>query len=279
MSQGTVTLYKTSAVGKSEGIGDVTSNARGSGARFNTGKPAVELIPLRLIAASVGPQRDAGGAFVAREVLRDLGDFQVTGDVRALAGALVAMAPYWTDCARVFDYGRRKYAAWNWAKGMPWSAVIGCAARHALAMMSGEERDAESGELHAGHLLCNLVMLRTYVDTYPEGNDLPSPELFKRVPAKGISAEPSVVKRSVIVHGPMACGKTRNAKALAEHFGLTTIIDDWDGRQRVPSVGALVLTNVNVGAQITVRGLYEREGKRLDVWTYVVAARAAGLLL
>ena len=30
------------------------------------------------------------------------------------------------DAARVFEYGTRKYAPWNWAKGMTWSSVIGC---------------------------------------------------------------------------------------------------------------------------------------------------------
>ena len=57
-------------------VGDVDSDAKGSGARFNDGKPAFDLVPL-----------------VALE-----------------------------DCAKVFEYGRRKYASWNWAKGFSvWS--------------------------------------------------------------------------------------------------------------------------------------------------------------
>ena len=31
---------------------------------------------------------------------------------------------------------------------------------------------------------------------------------------------------SVITYGPQGCGKTRNAQALAKHFGLNHIIDD-----------------------------------------------------
>lgn len=164
------------------GIGNIDSTERGSGARFNAGKPAIELIPLRLIADSyVDPLRDRNR--LLPDVLRALyavGEFQESGDKRALGDALRVLAPHWLDCARVFDYGRRKYAAWNWAKGMPWSAPIGCIGRHAYAMLArDEQRDPESGELHMGHILCNVVMLAVYVDAYPEGNDLPPPEFFK----------------------------------------------------------------------------------------------------
>lgn len=48
---------------------------------------------------------------------------------------------------------------------------------------------------------------------------------------------------SVIIHGPQACGKTRNAKAFADAFACKRIVDDWDGRSNVPS-GSLALTNI-----------------------------------
>lgn len=99
-----------------EGIGDVNSNAVGSGARFNKGKVRYELIPTHLLEST----------------------------------------------ARVFTYGANKYAAWNWVKGMPYSAVIGCVKRHLAAIERGEDYDAESGERHIGHLMCNLLMLEQY---------------------------------------------------------------------------------------------------------------------
>lgn len=108
-------------------IGDVNSNARGSGARYNDGKVAFDLIP-----------------GIALE-----------------------------DCARVFDYGRKKYAAWNWAKGMQWMVVFGCLLRHLYAWARGEDNDPESGLPHLGHAMCNLVMLTTFARTYPEGDDRP----------------------------------------------------------------------------------------------------------
>ncbi len=122
-------------------VGDVNSAARGSGARYNTGKPPLSLVPL-----------------VAVE-----------------------------DCARVFDYGRRKYASWNWAKGMDWSIPLDCLLRHLLAWQRGEDNDPESGLPHLGHAMCNLVMLSTFARTYPEGDDRASEWLQDAKPSPVIS--------------------------------------------------------------------------------------------
>lgn len=150
------------------GVGDVNSDARGSGARFNTGKPPVELIPVWIIADHF----TAGACSEAHRVLRALGEWQ-----RGSSVAIEVLAEFggdwWTDCARVFDYGRKKYAAWNWAKGMAWSIPLACAVRHLLAILRGEENDPESGLPHRGHVACNLVMLAQYEQTYIEGDDRP----------------------------------------------------------------------------------------------------------
>ena len=108
-------------------IGDVNSSERGSGARFNDGKPDFSLIPLVTL----------------------------------------------EDEARVWMYGRAKYAAWNWAKGMPWSVPLACALRHLAAFQRGEECDPESGLPHLAHAMCNLRMLTLFANTYPEGDDRP----------------------------------------------------------------------------------------------------------
>lgn len=164
-------------------VGDVHSDARGSGARFNDDKAPLHLIPLGLIADSFIDVKGNDLQDDVRDALDCLGSFQTIGNPEYLLIGLGAMWSYWRDCAAVFDYGRKKYAEWNWAKGMAWSIPLACAARHALAILEGEEIDAESGLPHVGHLLCNMVMLRTFVDTYPEGNDLPPPRLFARIPA------------------------------------------------------------------------------------------------
>lgn len=110
-------------------VGDVNSTARGSGARYNDGKPDLSLVPM------------------------------------------------WTleDTARVWSYGKQKYAAWNWAKGMPWSVPLACAMRHLSAIQKGELVDPESGLPHSAHVICNMQMLAHYMQNFPEGNDLLNP--------------------------------------------------------------------------------------------------------
>jgi hypothetical protein len=77
------------------------------------------------------------------------------------------------DEARVWMYGKNKYAAWNWAKGMAWSVPLACLMRHMAAWQRGEEVDAESGLPHLAHAMCNLRMLTLYAKTYPAGDDRP----------------------------------------------------------------------------------------------------------
>lgn len=115
----------------SHAIGDVNSQLKGSGARFNYGKPDYSLIPLTTMA----------------------------------------------DEARVWAYGKEKYAAWNWTKGMAWSIPFACLMRHMAAWQAGEECDAESGLPHLAHAMCNLRMLTLYATNYQEGDDRPAKEL------------------------------------------------------------------------------------------------------
>lgn len=94
-------------------VGNVNSSERGTGARFNDGKPAFDLLPLFVL----------------------------------------------TPALEVLDYGRRKYAAWNWCKGQPYSVVMASMLRHLSAFQAGEDTDPESGLSHVGHILCNALFL------------------------------------------------------------------------------------------------------------------------
>ena len=116
------------ATGKgAEQVGDVHSEAKGSGARFNGGKDDFSLLPLCTL----------------------------------------------EDEVKVWMYGKNKYAAWNWAKGMAWSIPLACALRHLAAWQRGEENDPESGLPHLAHAMCNLRMLTLYSKTFKEGDDRP----------------------------------------------------------------------------------------------------------
>lgn len=73
----------------------------------------------------------------------------------------------------VLTSGAKKYAERNWEKGMAWSKVISSLKRHLAAIEAGEDRDQESGELHAAHLACNAHFLTAYYKIYPQGDDRP----------------------------------------------------------------------------------------------------------
>lgn len=88
------------------------------------------------------------------------------------------------DEARVWMYGKEKYASWNWAKGMPWSVPFACAMRHLSSWQSGEDIDPESGQPHLAHVMCNIRMLALYSKTYLEGDDRPPRELMNESVSK-----------------------------------------------------------------------------------------------
>lgn len=161
------------------GIGDINSDAKGSGARYNATKPDMSLVPLTLLARSLHVASDKFSN-QARDALFELGTYQKDQTTESpLFGILTFLGnDGWEECARVFSYGQKKYAAWNWAKGMNWSIPLACTARHLMAMTTGELCDKESGLPHRGHVYCNIVMLLTYRNNYPEGNDLPKEGLL-----------------------------------------------------------------------------------------------------
>jgi hypothetical protein len=161
-------------------VGDVNSSEKGSGARYNDGKAPLQYIPMRIIARMASTAQELGQCSpVFAYALHEIADFE-EGKIGAegLAMALAAIDCRLASAADVFEYGSKKYAAWNWAKGMQWSIPLACIKRHALAFLHHEANDPESGLSHIGHIACNAIMLLTYVDGYTIGDDRPSPEFF-----------------------------------------------------------------------------------------------------
>lgn len=147
-------------------IGDVNSPERGSGARFNDGKVDLTLLPPHLWKEMA----DHLGTYLRHEV-DEVGRFWAGDDIiPALIGAL--KEDELVGAARVFEYGKKKYAAWNWAKGMLWSVPVACYLRHSL-FANPEELDDESGLPHRHHAVCNLIMLDHLVRFCPDMDDRP----------------------------------------------------------------------------------------------------------
>lgn len=160
-------------------VGDIHSEAKGTGARFNNGKVPVEMIPVwiisyvtKLYGSSACDRREQQ----AWDALHACGEWQ--RGARPLYDAMVLLgSEALEEAARVFHHATTRpvkpYPMWNWMKGMPWSVPTGCAVRHLLAILRGEENDPETGLPHRGHAMCNLIMLAQYESTYREGDDRP----------------------------------------------------------------------------------------------------------
>lgn len=78
---------------------------------------------------------------------------------------------------RVLMHGAKKYSAFNWAKGMPYTRVLDATLRHLNAIYQGEDKDPDSGLDHVDHAICELVFLKYYM-IHGVGED----DRFKRTP-------------------------------------------------------------------------------------------------
>lgn len=111
------------------------------------------------------------------------------------------------ECAKVFDYGRKKYSEWNWAKGQDWSHPYASLMRHLSSWQQGEDIDPESGLPHLGHAMCNMVMLCTFAKTYPQGDNRPNKRYFihpKGETSEGLEKEVTPIESRTPVGGLVA---------------------------------------------------------------------------
>ena len=87
------------------------------------------------------------------------------------------------EVAKVLTYGKQKYAAWNWLKGLDHMSIVDSMERHLSAWKKGEDIDSESGLLHASHMATNAVMLIEMILLRPDLNDRPT-EFYKQLNLK-----------------------------------------------------------------------------------------------
>ena len=75
------------------------------------------------------------------------------------------------EIAKVLGFGKKKYAAWNWAKGIAYSRLLGAAVRHLWAYQRGENKDPESGLSHLAHAGCCIIFLLWMEKNRPDLDD------------------------------------------------------------------------------------------------------------
>lgn len=81
------------------------------------------------------------------------------------------------EMARVLAFGAEKYSAHNWRGGIRFSRLLDAALRHLMAIADGEDRDPETGLLHAAHAGCCVMFLAWMQRNRPDLDDRfrPSP--------------------------------------------------------------------------------------------------------
>ena len=68
-------------------------------------------------------------------------------------------------------YGKQKYGAQNWRKGLKFSRLTSATLRHLLSWNEGEDYDNESGLSHIAHAACNLLFLLELIHSKPDLDD------------------------------------------------------------------------------------------------------------
>jgi hypothetical protein len=74
-------------------------------------------------------------------------------------------------CAEGLNYGKTKYPANNWRKGIGVVQVCCSLIRHVFAYMAGEDIDKASGQPHINLMACNVAFLATYSRSGPMIDD------------------------------------------------------------------------------------------------------------
>lgn len=73
--------------------------------------------------------------------------------------------------AQVMTFGKKKYDAHNWRKGIQSSRLLAAALRHIFAYMGGQDKDDESGLSHLAHAGCCIQFLLEFEQTRPDLDD------------------------------------------------------------------------------------------------------------
>lgn len=81
--------------------------------------------------------------------------------------------PAMAETVKVLEFGAKKYAAWNWTKGLSWTGCFESLQRHLQAWYMGEDKDPETGLSHMAHVACNAMFLMHFILTGTGKDDRP----------------------------------------------------------------------------------------------------------
>lgn len=63
------------------------------------------------------------------------------------------------ELSKVLSFGKKKYAAHNWRKGITTSRLVAAALRHTFLFLKGETYDPETGLHHMAHTMCCCMFI------------------------------------------------------------------------------------------------------------------------
>jgi Domain of unknown function (DUF5664) len=75
--------------------------------------------------------------------------------------SLIPMAAALEEAA-VWTFGKKKYDAWNWYKGLKYSQILSAMERHLTLLKAGQDFDYENGLHNAAAIRCCAAMLITF---------------------------------------------------------------------------------------------------------------------
>ncbi len=78
------------------------------------------------------------------------------------------------ELARVYSFGTRKYADYNYRLGYDWSLSFNAMMRHAFSYWKGEDKDPESGLNHMAHVAWHALNLILFAEQNLGKDDRPS---------------------------------------------------------------------------------------------------------
>lgn len=85
------------------------------------------------------------------------------------------------EVARVLDFGKKKYTAQNWRRGIEYSRLLDASLRHTAKFIDGQDLDEESKTVHLANAACNLLFcLEFYLEGRTELDDRYKPSKGKK---------------------------------------------------------------------------------------------------